>query len=174
MEEKNKKSNEKKSKKLRNKNRIIRRIIYIVILLIVIAIVFLTTKKTIDTKKEIAQSEQNVQDFYNERNEMMSNHENISKSDKLKEEKNIDGVILKDTKIYTEGEMTSFMSTLYNSTNKDIGQWKKQVVLLDENGNEIERVNIIAVAVKPKCSSAILSQFRSGLDVKRVYDFRVE
>lgn len=172
---KSKKEDVKKSKKIHvNKKKFIKRMSSILIICILIVVVFLLVRMYINYKKDRKQSEKQVQDFYNEREEEMSNHEDISKHDKLKEEKNIDGIILKDTKIYTEGEMTSFISTLYNSTGKLIGQWKKQVVLLDENGNELERINIIAVNVENKCSSPILTQFRSGVNVKDVYDFRVE
>lgn len=190
MKDKKIDENTNNSKKISiNKKILVKRLILLLVICTLIVILFVVINKNKDTKKEDIPNAQDIPDieliekseneeiieFFNEAEEIIANCPNTREKEKFSEVKGINNKIaLKDSVLYQEGEMFIFLSKLYNGSNEDITELKKEISLLNKDGKEIGRIRMIAVDVKVDEMVPIVTQTRDlQCNIEDVYDFRV-
>lgn len=190
-ENKGKTKKEAKVKKRRVNRLFTRDQLFIVIVLVVIvasvvvgSIILNKKDKEIDNNIAQNQPEQNndsntnnsnnnsLIDMNNKENVEIKDGEKINTSSRLKEERNYEGMVIKDIKLYTRAEgMTDFNATLENTSGKDFTSRKIVIRFLNRDGSEYATLKGYIGDIKAGASAKIDAS--TTADVSNAYDFEI-
>jgi len=158
---------------MKEKNKRIIILSVIVIAIIIIGIIVFMNKNNIKEsiwKQETAQH--SLINMNNTENAEVKEGKKENISTKLAEEKTYKNMKIKDIKLIAEGGITKLSATVENTTEENNEDRNITIVFLDEEGNEISKLNTMLPAINAKESIKIDAQTTS--DLANAYDFRIE
>ena len=142
-----------KEKLIKHKKIIISMIAIILILLIVV-IIFLIRKE----KNKPLYEEQNGK--------------KVNTSRALAEEREFEGLKIKDIKLEYEGYVSRLTATLKNESEDTIESQNAELVFIDKEGNELERLEFLLPQLTGNAESRVNTAITA--DIADAYDFKIE
>lgn len=144
--------------------------LFIIIAIIVIAAITIYVLYKYDFSKqpkiniETTQAEQEMIDTLE--------YANPTENTNTIQDREFDGISYRNIQCYKEGDITIFMAEAYNVAKQFTEIEKKQVALLDDNGQELGTLNIVLESSNIGESTLVYGQTTSITnDISLVYDF---
>lgn len=166
-EQKNKNNNKKQISENQKKAKVIMTLLLILIIIVIGIVVIVNINKPKEKNKGLGISNNVGKINQNEtKEEYVSVGENgikVNISDKIKEEKEIDGLIVTDMEITEVDNITTIIANIKNSTNEEKGDYAINIKLLDKSGNETATVPAYIGKIKPGQTMPISASSTSNL-----------
>lgn len=187
-------------KENKNRKKIIMIIISMLVVLIISFVVFFTLKANRDLEQSkgeggmnipsenhehiepkdyadltLEENKQQIEDFFQERT--WEQIKNINDQENVTKERTIEGLLLRNVRLYQEENVITFMAELYNPTDKDIKDFVKELIFVNQEGKEIGTmtIGIGKDTLKSKYSYPILSMKADAeFSAKEVYDYNIK
>lgn len=143
-----------------------------IIIIIIVGIILIVTIPKIKGKKNSSVSKTNATNTANEEYvTVLADGTKKNSSEKVNEDKKIEGLDITDTQITYNNGITNLLANVKNTTNKDQEMQEVTIVLLDNEGKELYRIP--GVIEKVKAGETI--QFNSSVtaDFANAYDFKI-
>lgn len=140
-------------------------LILILVAIVVIAIIYTVTKSNDKENKEI---ENTVKEEFVQKQE---DGTKVNVSDKLKEEKEIDGLKIGNIQLTEKNGQSVLLAKVTNSTTKDTQAFLVDIILYDKEGNEIAKIPGVVSGAK----AGQTVELRVGIteDYANAYDFKI-
>ena len=123
--------------------------------------------------KEVVDEETNMYaiDFKKTENVKIDNHEKINTSEKLKEEKDFQGLTIKDIELKTDSGITKFTANIQNNTENDFSEKTAIIVFTNQDGTEYARLTCEIPSVNKGQTNLI--DVKTTADIANAYDFKI-
>lgn len=96
----------------------------------------------------------------------------VNTSNKIKDEKQVDGLIIKDIKIQTKNKETILVATVKNPTNEKKGDYSVTIKIKDEEGNIIKEIGGYINTTYAKEETTL--RIKTSYDFANAYDLEIE
>lgn len=151
---------------MKNKEKKVIFISIIVILLLIIVFIIKANKKS-DEVENIIEENKDTEECV----QVQTDGTKIYISEKLSEQKMIDGIKFENIQLTNNNYQTVLLADITNTTNETTKLTFVTVVVLDKSGNEIGKINGAIAPLKP----GEKMQFNAGttLEYSNAYDFKI-
>jgi hypothetical protein len=141
-------------------------IIVIVGLLVISIIGFVTRDK--GAAGDVTEPEQVTEEFI----EVQEDGTKLNISDKLKEEKELDGLKFGNIQLSEKDGQLYLLSTVRNTTSQDVEAFFVNITLYDKDGNDM----VTILGLVPPVKAGDTAELKAGIteDYANAYDFKVE
>lgn len=153
-------------------------IVIIVILIIVGKAIYKNNKKDKEYGSEDNNIEQNIQTEIQNNNtnneefvEVQKDGTRVNTSNKLKENKEIDGLNITNINLQTKGNETVLVANVENRTNEKKGDYEINIIAKDKNGKEIKKIGGYINLTKP--GEITILRVKTSFDFANTYDIEI-
>lgn len=138
--------------------------ILILFLIIIICVNVGKNKKNTDIVKTDEVEEEKYVD-------VLSDGTKLNKSEKLNNEKNVDGLVFTNIQLTNKSGQTVLLADVKNTNKTSTSMMLVDVIILDKNGNELGKVGGIISPLE----TGETTQFNTGMtkDYANAYDFKI-
>ncbi len=145
-------------------------IIGIVIVLVLVSSIFLIMQIANPKNKEISEIDEKVisEKFV----EVQADGKKVNISEKLKEEKTLDNMKVKDLKLVADGNKTTLTGVIENNTKETKGDYSIYAIAKSEEGNELRKVLGYVNNVKSGQTTNLV--IKTSYDFANAYDITFE
>ena len=149
------------------------RVIDIIVLIIVIIISLIVIKNIIQHSNngENRTQTNSVQTEQEKYTKVLEDETKLNTSEKLKEDKKLDGLEVKDIQLTYKNGVTNLLATIENTTQTKTEMQNVEIVLIDEKGEELYKmigiIEEIEAGEKTQLNCSITADFSN------VYDFKI-
>lgn len=146
--------------------------IIVVIIIIIIAIMIIKNIKQNSDKDEKTIQTSRVQTEQQEKyTKVLEDETKLNTSEKLKEDKKLDGLEVKDIQLTYKNGITNLLATIENKTKTKTPMQEVKIILLDEKGNELYTLPGIIEEIEP----GETKQFNTSItaDFSNAYNFEI-
>jgi len=145
-----------------------KRVVAILLIILLIVICIVVWIKSNDSTK----NEQNISNISNEEFVKIENDgTKVNTSNKLKNDKKIDDLILTNIKIETKNNETIFEAIVKNTTNETKGDYPIKLKIKDKEGNIIKEVSGYISSIEANDQSTL--KIKTSYDFANAYDFEI-
>ncbi len=143
------------------------KMIIIIFAIIIIVILGINIIKKINKGKDDKIQNTNENEYVS----TLQDESKLNTSEKLKEDKKLENLIIKDNQLTYKNGITNLLATVENTSNKTVPMQKVKIVLLDRHGNEIYTMDGVIEEVPAKGTV----QFNTSItaDFSSAYDFKI-
>ena len=164
----------------KNKGMKMVRVIIMIIIIIIVGVLINKTnkKKNKDRQEEIDNMQSSIIKTENKESavekyiQTMQDGTKVNISTKLKEDKNVDNLVIKNIQLKYKDGVTNLLATVENKNGQKIEKTKVIIQLMDENGKEIYKLNGIIEETEAgktaKLNCSITADYANVYDVKIV------
>ena len=148
-------------------------ILLVAVLVIAIALIIGLAKSKNVKKGEQKENTTNVEQVQNQEYvEVLEDGTKVNTSDKLKEDKEFNGLKISNISIEENGNETVLKANVTNISSKSQGDYGIYLVIKDNEGNEIKKIAEYINYIEPNEETKL--KIKTSYDFANAYDFEVE
>lgn len=148
-------------------------ILLVAVLVIAIALIIGLAKSKNVKKGEQKENTTNVEQVQNQEYvEVLEDGTKVNTSDKLKEDKEFNGLKISNISIEENGNETVLKANVTNISSKSQGDYGIYLVIKDNEGNEIKKIAGYINYIEPNEETKL--KIKTSYDFANAYDFEVE
>ena len=142
-------------------------VVFLIMVLLLVLVILIKNGKNKTLKSESSNNQNENQEFV----EIQQDGTKVNTSNKLKQDKTIDGLTITDISIKTKNNETILKATVKNPTNTVKGNYEVIIKIKDKDGNVIKQISGYINTTKAK-EQSILS-IKTSSDFANAYDFEI-
>lgn len=165
----------------KQKNNIFLKILFVILIVLVIIMYYLGKQNIKQSESIVNEGTKNEEireetkkyaiDLEKKENVKIENQEKINISEKLKEEKSFEGLIIKDIELKTDSGITKFTAKIQNNTENDFPEKKVTIIFTNQDDTEYARLTCEIPSVNKGQTNLI--NVKTTADIANAYNFRI-